>query len=72
MARPFKLGENIAITPGKVVFRNDVFELIQYSPQVARTHEIPLLIVPPWINKFYILDLNAEKILRQLRVSKMV
>jgi polyhydroxyalkanoate synthase subunit PhaC len=58
---PFKLGENIATTPGKVIFRNDVFELIQYSPQVARTHEIPLLIVPPWINKYYILDLNEKK-----------
>jgi polyhydroxyalkanoate synthase subunit PhaC len=58
---PFKLGENIATTPGKVVFRNDVFELIQYSPQVARTHEIPLLIVPPWINKYYILDLTPQK-----------
>ena len=58
---PFKLGENIATTPGKVVFRNDVFELIQYSPQGARTFEIPLLIVPPWINKFYILDLTEKK-----------
>jgi polyhydroxyalkanoate synthase subunit PhaC len=57
----FKLGENIATTPGKVVFRNDVFELIQFSPQVARTHEIPLLIVPPWINKYYILDLTPQK-----------
>jgi polyhydroxyalkanoate synthase subunit PhaC len=57
----FKLGENIATTPGKVVFRNDLFELIQFSPQVARTHEIPLLIVPPWINKYYILDLTPQK-----------
>ena len=57
----FKLGENIATTPGKVVYRNDVFELIQYSPQVARAFEIPLLIVPPWINKFYILDLTEQK-----------
>jgi len=58
---PFKLGENIATTPGKVIFRNDVFELIQYTPVAARTHAIPLLIVPPWINKFYILDLNEKK-----------
>jgi polyhydroxyalkanoate synthase len=57
----FKLGENIATTPGKVVFRNEIFELIQFSPQVPRTHEIPLLIVPPWINKYYILDLTPQK-----------
>jgi polyhydroxyalkanoate synthase subunit PhaC len=57
----FKLGENIAVTPGKVIFRNDVFELIQYTPQTARVHGIPLLIAPPWINKFYILDLNEKK-----------
>jgi polyhydroxyalkanoate synthase subunit PhaC len=57
----FKLGENIATTPGKVVYRNDMFELIQYAPVQARTFSVPLLIVPPWINKFYILDLNAKK-----------
>ncbi len=57
----FALGKNIAMTPGKVIFRNDILELIQYAPATAETHEIPLLIVPPWINKFYILDLNPQK-----------
>jgi polyhydroxyalkanoate synthase subunit PhaC len=57
----FEIGRNIAMTPGKVVFRNETFELIQYSPTKAETHEFPLIIFPPWINKFYILDLNAKK-----------
>ncbi|GAA6207004.1 class I poly(R)-hydroxyalkanoic acid synthase [Cognatishimia sp. WU-CL00825] len=56
----FKLGENIATTPGKVVFRNSMMELIQYTPTTEQVHEIPLVIFPPWINKFYILDLKAK------------
>jgi polyhydroxyalkanoate synthase len=57
----FALGVNIAVSPGKVIFRNDLIELIQYAPATEEVFKRPLLIVPPWINKFYILDLNPEK-----------
>lgn len=57
----FQVGVNVAATPGQVVFENRLFQLIQYKPTTAQTYEIPLLIFPPWINKFYILDLTAEK-----------
>lgn len=56
----FQLGENIATTPGKVVFRNRMFELIQYTPTTAKVNKRPLVIIPPWINKFYIMDLREE------------
>ena len=56
----FELGVNIATTPGKVVFRNRMFELIQYTPTTETVHTTPLVVFPPWINKYYILDLKAQ------------
>ena len=56
----FKLGENIGVSPGKVVFQNDLMQLIQYAPTTEQVQRRPLLIIPPWINKFYILDLRPN------------
>ena len=56
----FRLGENVATTPGKVVFQNEIMQLIQYAPSTEIVAKTPMLICPPWINKFYILDLQAK------------
>ncbi len=56
----FQVGENVAVTPGNVVFENRMFQLIQYAPLTDKVHAIPLVIFPPWVNKFYILDLQEK------------
>ena len=60
-ASMFEVGRNLATTPGKVIFQNDLMQLIQYTPATPMVLKRPLLIVPPWINKFYVLDLTPEK-----------
>jgi polyhydroxyalkanoate synthase len=57
----FQVGGNLANTPGKIIYRNELIELIQYEPMTEEVHEIPIVITPPWINKYYILDLKPQK-----------
>lgn len=66
----FTLGENVATTPGKVVYQNDLMQLIQYTPSTEKVFSTPLLIVPPWINKFYILDLQPKNSLIKWAVDQ--
>ncbi len=66
----FVLGENVAATPGSVVFRNEVLELIQYRPQADEVYDVPLLVVPPTINKFYAIDLASGRSLVEFSVQQ--
>lgn len=66
----FKLGENLAYTPGKVVFENDLIQLIQYAPQTEQVFSTPLFIIPPFINKYYVLDLDEDKSMIHWLVSQ--
>ncbi|HEY1746359.1 MAG TPA: class I poly(R)-hydroxyalkanoic acid synthase [Xanthobacteraceae bacterium] len=60
-AAMFEVGRNLAVTPGKVIYQNEVMQLLQYAPSTPTVRQRPLLLIPPWINKFYILDLTPEK-----------
>jgi len=68
--KAFRLGENIATTPGKIVFQNNLMQLIQYAPTTTDVRKRPLLIIPPWINKFYVLDLQPKNSLIKWAVDQ--
>ncbi len=66
----FEVGKNLAVSKGKVIFQNDLMQLIQYVPLTEHAHKTPMLIIPPWINKYYILDLQPENSLVHWLISK--
>ena len=66
----FKVGEDLAVTPGAVVYRSEVFELLQYDPQTDKVHEAPLLVVPPMINKYYVADLAPGQSMMEWAVKQ--
>ena len=68
--KAFRLGENIATTPGKIVYQNNLMQLIQYTPSTKEVRKRPLLIIPPWINKFYVLDLQPKNSLIKWAVDQ--
>jgi polyhydroxyalkanoate synthase len=68
--KAFRLGENIATTPGKIVFQNNLMQLVQYAPSTQDVRRRPLLIIPPWINKFYVLDLQPKNSLIKWAVDQ--
>jgi len=69
-ATAFEVGRNLATSPGKVVFQNDILQLIQFAPSTDKVREIPVLIIPPWINKYYVLDLTPAKSLIKFLVDQ--
>ncbi len=69
-SRPFQVGGNVAISPGAVVYRSEVFELIQYQPSTETVHQRPLVVIPPQINKFYVLDLAPGRSFTEYAVSR--
>ena len=66
----FEVGTNLATTKGDVIFQNEICQIIQYAPTTAKVRKQPILVIPPWINKFYILDLNEEKSLIKWMVDQ--